>query len=141
LAGQGDATARAMIVERVHRYGWAFDERRREALASCFAENAVWEGNVQGAEPVGPIHGRDAIVTWLAGFWDRQEDQRRHLMPSVVVDRQTATTADVLVHLVLTSAAGASLSIVLTSFYRMELVEQRGGWRIRRLFEGFDVAF
>jgi hypothetical protein len=62
-------------------------------------------------------------------------------MPSVVVDQQTATTAEVLVHLVLTSAAGASLSIVLTSFYRMELVEQRGAWRIRRLFEGFDVAF
>jgi hypothetical protein len=130
-----------MIVERVHRYGWAFDERRRDALRTCFTEDAVWEGDVQGAEHIGPIRGREEIVDWLAGFWDRQTDQRRHLMPSVVVDRRGPTEADALAYLVLTSATGTSLTIVLTSFYRMRLVNQAGTWRIRHLFEGCDVAF
>jgi predicted SnoaL-like aldol condensation-catalyzing enzyme len=135
------ASDRLAIGERIHRYAWAFDERRRDALGHCFTQAAVWEGNTAGNEPVPPIHGRDAIADWLAGFWTRQRDQRRHLMLNVLVSNQTAEEADALVSLALTAAENGAMAIVLTSFYRMQLAKSHGIWRIRHLFEGFDAAF
>lgn len=132
---------RILILDRVFRYAWAFDERRLDALQNCFTQNAVWEGNTQGISPVPPIHGREAIASWLAAFWDRQSDQRRHMMFDVVVNDQTPETAQVLVSLALTSASEGKLSIVLTSFYRLEVVKVEQRWRIAHLFEGFDVDF
>ena len=130
-----------LIVERLYRYAWAFDERQLEGLRNCFTENAVWEGDTCGVAPTLPIHGRDAITSWLADFWARQNDQRRHMMMSVVVDNQTSNSADVLALLALTSAGAANLSILLTSFYRLRLEKIENTWRIQHLFEGFDVDF
>lgn len=132
---------RILILDRVFRYAWAFDERRLDALQNCFTENAVWEGNTQGRNPVSPIHGREAICRWLATFWERQSDQRRHMMFDVVVNSQTPESAQVLVSLALTSASAGKLSIVLTSFYRLEVVKVEQRWRIAHLFEGFDIEF
>jgi hypothetical protein len=129
------------VEDRVHRYAWAFDERRRDALGNCFALDAVWEGNTAGTEPVDPIHGRDQIADWLAGFWSRQADQRRHLMLSIVVTPHASTGAEALVSLALTAARDRELAIVLTSFYRMHVIPVDGVWRIQHLFEGFDAAF
>jgi hypothetical protein len=129
------------IADRINRYAWAFDERRREALGNCFTVDAVWEGNTTGNDPVPPIHGREAIADWLAGFWDRQRDQRRHLMLSLLIERHHTAGADALVSLALTAAEDSEISIVLTSFYRMHLVPVDGIWRIQHLFEGFDAAF
>jgi hypothetical protein len=135
------ALVRLAVADRIHRYAWAFDERRRNALANCFTADAVWDGNTIGSEPVPPIHGRDAIADWLAGFWPRQTDQRRHLMLSLLVSNVTADEADALVSLALTAAEAGKIAIVLTSFYRMQLVRDAGIWRIQHLFEGFDCAF
>jgi hypothetical protein len=135
------ALDRQLIVDRVYRYGWAFDERRLDALRACFTEDAVWEGNTGGEEPVAPINGREQIAEWLAGFWQRQPDQRRHMMVSIVVDNQTPESADALASLILTSAQDSAISTVLTSFYRLRLVKHADSWLIAHLFEGFDVAF
>lgn len=132
---------RTLIVERVYRYGWAFDERQLDALRNCFAEDAIWEGNTLGINPVAPIHGRESITTWLSQFWKLQSDQRRHMMFSVIVDNQTLNSADVLATLALTSASNGRISIVLTSFYRLKLKKLDDIWLIQHLFEGFDVAF
>lgn len=133
--------SRIEVRERIHRYAWAFDERRRDALADCFTGNAVWAGNTAGHTAVGPIRGRDAIVEWLSGFWGRQRDQRRHLMMSVLVSLDGPDAANALTSLALTAAQDSKIAIVLTSFYRFELVRDEGTWRIARLFEGFDADF
>jgi SnoaL-like protein len=136
-----DALHRMLVVDRINRYGWAFDERDREALAGCFTADAIWEGNVLGETPVPPIHGREHIVGWLAGFWDRQVDQRRHMMLNVTVDLIDATRADALASLLLLSAYEESVTVALTSFYRLRLEQVDGDWLIAQLFEGFDAAF
>lgn len=133
--------ARVEIRERIHRYAWAFDERQRDALTDCFTEDAVWAGNTAGAEPVDPIRGRKAIVEWLSGFWVRQQDQRRHLMMSVLVSLDGPDAASALASLALTAAQEKRVAVVLTSFYQFELVRLEGAWRIASLFEGFDAGF
>jgi hypothetical protein len=129
------------IQERIHRYAWAFDERRRDVLANCFTADAVWAGNTAGTAPVAPLHGRNAIADWLSGFWTRQVDQRRHLLLSVVVSHEDETSAHALASLALTAARAGRIAIVLTSFYNFDLVREEEIWRIAGLFEGFDVPF
>lgn len=132
---------RILIIDRIHRYAWAFDERRIAALNNCFTEDAVWEGNTQGVTPIPPLMGRTNITDWLSGFWAHQTDQRRHAMLNIVVDNQGANRAEALVSLMLTSASLSKLEIVLTSFYKFHLEKDSGIWRIAHLFEGFDVDF
>lgn len=136
-----DALAIQQITERVYRYGWSFDERRADLLRTCFTENASWSGNIAGVDEVEAVHGRDTIVTWLSGFWDRQTDQRRHHMMSVSVTMKDDDHAHACSSLLLTSVSGSSLAIVLTSFYRFDLEQSHDAWRISNLFEGCDVPF
>ena len=135
------ALDRILIMDRIYRYAWAFDERQIDALNNCFTVDAIWEGNTQGVTPVPPFKGRTTITDWLSGFWANQSDQRRHVMVNIVIDNQSADKADALVLLMLTAASQSNLEIVLTSFYKLRLEIDSGIWRIAHLFEGFDVDF
>ena len=135
------ALDRILIMDRIYRYAWAFDERQIDALNNCFTVDAVWEGNTQGVTPVPPFKGRTTITDWLSGFWANQSDQRRHVMVNIVIDNQSADKADALVLLMLTAASHSNLEIVLTSFYKLHLEKESDIWRIAHLFEGFDVDF
>lgn len=135
------AVDRALIAERVYRYGWGYDERHRDLLADCFTSDAVWEGNVMGEQPVGPLEGRDAIVGWLAEFWDQQHDQRRHIFTNVIIDELTASTAVAHAYLLLTASAGAAMTPVTAGPYRLMMRKEPDSWRIERLVAGFDAPF
>jgi hypothetical protein len=140
-ADQADADAqRVLVAERVHAYAWAFDERRRDLLAACFTADAVWHGSFGDGSRVGATRGRDAIVAWLSSYWNRQDDQRRHLITTMQVDALTPTRATVICSLLLLSVR-QELSPVLTSFYRVGLQLTDGQWLIDDLFEGGDLAF
>jgi SnoaL-like protein len=138
---QGSALDRILIAERIYRYGWGFDERDRELLGDCFTQDAVWEGNIMGVEPVGPFEGREAIVEWLCAFWGEQADQRRHVFTNVVLDRLTESDATAHAYLVLTSASGSGFLPVTAGPYRLLLRREPDGWRIAHLVGGWDSPF
>ena len=135
------ATDRALIAERVYRYGWSYDERRADLLADCFTPDAVWEGSVMGEQAVGPLEGREAIVAWLGEFWDNQRDQRRHIFTNLIVDRLTDSGAVAHAYLLLTAAAGAVMTPVTAGPYRLVMRKEPDSWRIERLVAGFDAPF
>jgi hypothetical protein len=136
-----DPWLRIRIAERIHTYAWGFDERRHEVLRSCFTDDAVWHGSLAGREPVGPVHGADAIIDFLTSYWPRQTDQRRHLFASLELDPVEATEILATASLLLTAVEQERLDIVLTSFYRFRLVLRDGVWLIAHLFEGGDVDY
>ncbi len=132
---------RLLCGERVARYGWAYDERDREALAACFTVDAVWEGSLLGTTPVGPITGSTRIADWLAAFWPQQPDQRRHVLTNVVLDL-TGSTATAHAYLVLLSSQGGTTSVVSAGPYRFQLERQDdGAWLLSHLAAGFDAPF
>ncbi len=137
-SGVGD---RLLCAERVARYGWAYDERDRDALAACFTADAVWEGSLLGTTSVGPITGGGAIADWLAAFWPDQQDQRRHVLSNVVVDlAESAATAHA--YLVLLSSQDGMTSVVSAGPYRFHLERQDdGAWLLAHLAAGFDAPF
>jgi hypothetical protein len=61
-AAVGDRT---LMTDRVHRYGWASDERRADLLLDCFTEDATWEARIRTGSAIGPFAGRDAIVAFV----------------------------------------------------------------------------
>ncbi|MGF1595697.1 MAG: nuclear transport factor 2 family protein [Acidimicrobiales bacterium] len=136
-----DAADRIAIAERVHLYGWGYDERNRELLGACFTEDGIWEGSIMGSDRVGPHEGRDAVTAFLTAFWDVQTDQRRHIFTNVVVSEQTATAAVAHAYLLLTASTGDAMVPVTNGPYRFELRHDDGSWRIARLVAGFDAPF
>jgi SnoaL-like domain len=132
---------RALIAERIYRYGWAYDERSLELLGDCFTEDGVWEGSVMGQVSVGPFEGRAAIVDFLTDFWTFQTDQRRHLFSNVIIDDLTDVSAVGHAYLQLTASTNASMTPVTTGPYRFEFVKQDDSWRMSRLSAGFDAPF
>jgi SnoaL-like domain len=132
---------RLLIIERVHRYCWAYDERRRERLADCFTEDAIWEGSVLGQVAVGPFRGRTKIIEWLCGFWPYQHDQRRHMILNTIVEEQTKSQARTLSYLLLASSNAKSISIETMGFYRVAYRRSGAAWQIEHLAAGFDAPF
>lgn len=133
---------RLLIAERIARYGWAYDERDRGALADCFAPDGVWQGVIMGHHRVEPIHGAQAIANWLAGFWDTQSDQRRHVFTNLVVDEPDADQATAHAYLVLLSSHDGATAPVSAGPYRFTM-RRTGGelWHIALLSAGFDAPF
>jgi hypothetical protein len=137
-AGSAD---RVMIAERIHRYGWGYDERDDSLLADCFTADCVWEGSIMGGDAVGPFEGRDAVIAFLAEFWTTQHDQRRHMFTNVVVDDLGGSSAVAHAYLLLTASSGGTMTPITTGPYRLTMRKEDGVWRIARLTAGFDAPF
>jgi len=131
----------SFLSERIKRYCWAYDERQIERLATCFTDDAVWEGDVLGQIRIGPFTGRSAIIKWLSEFWPHQHDQRRHMILNTIVETQTADSATTMSYLLLMSADGKAAKLETTGFYRVNLRRDGEIWRIARLTAGFDAPF
>lgn len=135
------AADRALIAERVHRYGWGYDERNRSQLAECFTTDGQWEANIMGVDRIGPFEGRDAVVDFLTEFWAEQTDQRRHIFTNVIVDDLAGDGAVAHAYLTLTATADATLQTVTNGPYRFTMQRDEGVWRIAHLYAGFDAPF
>lgn len=133
---------RILIAESIARYGWSFDERSREGLVECFTERAVWQGYIMGSDTVGPYTGREQIADFLAGFWEVQNDQRRHLFTNVITDVHGSDRATAHAYLLLTSTEAGRMTPITAGPYRFTLARSEDGtWRISHLIAGFDAPF
>ena len=132
---------RVLIAERMHRYGWAFDERQEEALGECFTESAIWQANIMGTSTIGPFNGKSEIMNFMKGFWPNQLDQRRHNITNVIVESQSEKAVSIMAYLVLMSASEKGLKPVTTGFYKVEMLKLDDIWKIQNLLVGFDLSY
>ena len=129
------------IQEVIHRYCWAFDERRADVLLECFTEDAVWEASVMGETRVGPFMGQASVQEWLTRFWKHQRDQRRHLVLNFIVEALTEDHATALAYVLLMGSSDAESRMETTGFYRLNYRRGADGWRISAMFGGFDSPY
>lgn len=137
----GEALDRALITERINRYGWAFDERRLDLLVDCFTEDGIWEGSVMGVEPYGPFIGRGGIREFMAGFFPLQSDQRRHQFSNFVIEFDGPDRASAHAYLVLWGSENDRTGAVTAGPYRFVAVRDAGVWRLAELHGGWDSHF
>lgn len=142
-ASSGDpAGDRVLIMDRIYRYAWGFDERNVDGLGECFTEDGIWEGWVMGIEHVGPFTGRDAIKGFMSEFWPNQRDQRRHVFTNVIIDDYTGTTAQAHAYLLLMSSMDSATLPVTVGPYRFDVVKDHDDvWRLSHLRGGWDSPF
>jgi hypothetical protein len=132
---------RDQLVERLHWYCWAFDERQPELLEDCFTADAVWQGYVMGETDVGPHVGRNAVMRYLTDFWIHQRDQRRHVISNVVVEHLDDDSATCLAYLLLMGSRRGHTQFECAGFYQANFRNDTGSWRISRLTAGFDSPY
>jgi hypothetical protein len=132
---------RQALQEVIHRYCWAFDERRADVLRECFTEDGTWEASVMGETRVGPFLGQDQVQEWLSRFWDHQRDQRRHMILNFLVEDLSEDRATALAYLLLMGSSDAASRMETVGFYRLDFRNEAGTWRIEALRAGFDSPF
>jgi SnoaL-like domain len=134
-----DLVARAEIEELVARCWWARDERRADVLGACLAEDAVWAGSVAGSVGLGPIAGRERILAWQRDGWRLDSGQCRHLPLNttfLVHEEARAATAS---YLLLAESRQDVFTARAAGFLRADHVRAEVGWRIARMFVGWDA--
>lgn len=120
---------RQAVVDRLHAYAWALDDRDWPALAACFVEDA----EADYGPGLGVHRGGDAVVTLCRRVLDAL-DSSQHVLGSHQVtfaaDRAEARCHVIAQHTRAAMPDGANYTIGGT--YRATLVRTATGWRIRR---------
>jgi hypothetical protein len=129
------------VQQCVNRYSWAYDDRRTDALAECFTDDAVWEASIMDEFQVGPFVGRDRVMEWLTRFWRYQRDQRRHVFTNFVVDDYDGELITAYCYLQLFGSRHSESAFETAGFVRFELARAGERWAIRRFSAGFDSPF
>jgi SnoaL-like domain len=133
--------ARLQIAETFSRFAMAHDEARVDLVLSCFTEDGILQVSQGHALPFTTQHGRGAIGAELTNIIGQQDDQRRHLISNVVVDRLEATTAHALAYGLVSAASGAyGLRLGASVIYVADLAREADGcWRFTRFHIGMDT--
>lgn len=123
-----DLSARVHVRELLDRYHAGINTRDFTALASCFADDAVWE---VGPEPKLHVQGRDAIVAKLHETVGAQEllVQANFAVTIDVVDRDHARAHSTIVELG-REPGGKGMQVI--GSYDDELVRVAGRWQYAR---------
>jgi hypothetical protein len=135
------ALDKVLCAETIHRFAFCYDEQHAGGLTDCFCADAVLQATTAGMQDHGTYEGRDDIVGWLTAYWDRTQDQRRHIVSNAIVDDLTETAARVTTMLLVTAAQDGTFRPVTAGVYSVMLrKEQDDAWRIARFDLGFDAA-
>lgn len=129
------------IAELLSNYAWAMDAGDFEALHDIFAEDASFVIHIAGADSVGPIAPRQAIVDFIGGTVSDQQDQRRHVISNQRFESRGDGEAVVTATLTLNVIESGSLEVKSTGIYRADLVREEAGWRMRGLEISLDLPF
>ena len=73
----------AAIAELFARYGASQDLHDRELMATTLTQGASATIHIAGMDSIGPLDGRDTIVSFFGDILDSQTDQRRHSITNI----------------------------------------------------------
>ncbi|MFI9407902.1 nuclear transport factor 2 family protein [Nocardia sp. NPDC052316] len=140
----GDALDRLMIADRIARYGWAFDEGDREALADCLTSDVVFQsvyaGQFRGGKELPSVQGLSAVVDQLTTVWPYFPRQPRHIYTNVVVGDLAEDRAIAYAYMPSVIADDAAPALAHLEFLRFGFQRTSDGlWRISNLLYGMDV--
>ncbi|MFI9402976.1 nuclear transport factor 2 family protein [Nocardia sp. NPDC052316] len=139
-----DALDRLMIADRIARYGWAFDEGDREALADCLTSDVVYgcvyAGQFRGGKELPSIQGVSAVVDGLTSVWPTFPRQPRHIYTNVVVGDLADDRAIAYAYMPSIIADDTAPLLAHCEFLRFGFQRTSDGlWRISNLMYGMDV--
>jgi hypothetical protein len=132
------AVNRLLIHEAFARWGIAHDEAQLEVIRSLFTKDAELVVLLGSKEPIDSAEGSDAIVDTVATSLRQQQNQRRHAITNVVIDRLTEDEASAIAYGIVT-IANDGLSLGASVIYYGDLCREADGvWRFSKFVIGMD---
>ena len=132
---------RDQIAEMLANYSWMMDAGDFEALNDVFTDDASFLIHIAGADSIGPIEGREAIIEFIGNTVSGQQDQRRHVISNQRFESHDGEEAVITATLTLNVIAKGSLEVKATGVYRAELVRADGDWKMEGLTISLDLPF
>ncbi len=120
------------IENLLNGYSLAYDTADMAAMETCFTKDASFSMTLPTRDPV-TFAPRDAIMELMTGSLESQTDQRRHVNSNLIVhgtdDGVTRTTH----YLTLLATENGEIRLLSAGVYRMEIVEEDGALKLRKL--------
>jgi len=129
-----------VVVELLHKAGWAYDTRNVNWLVDLFLPDGQFDLQIQSGDVLsfpGQNRIRDLYVDALAS----QNDQRRHIITNVFFDSVTPSSMTARSDVTLIAVMSGNLNIVSTGVYTDQLIKYEDRWRIKHRFEYLDRPF
>jgi hypothetical protein len=132
---------RQAINDLFANYAWAMDARDFDLLAQVFHEDASFNIDIAGADPVGPFSPGPAVVEFISETTKGQTDQRRHVITNIRVAEESGSDATVTATLTLIVIDGGKLTVQSTGVYTAECIAGPNGMQFRKFDLALDLPF
>ncbi|MGC3983065.1 MAG: nuclear transport factor 2 family protein [Steroidobacteraceae bacterium] len=133
-----NALDRLLIQEAFSRWGIAHDEGQLEVVRSLFTKDGEVQVMLGNKELLDSAKGNDNIVKMVTNSLSQQQDQRRHAMTNIVIDKLTKNEATGIAYGIVT-LANDGLTLGASVIYRGELKKEADGvWRFSKFVIGMD---
>ena len=134
------AEDRFAISEVLNQMAYYYDEGHLDALAACFADDAIMSMQIAGGDMVGPFEGRDNIMELYRGANSTQTDVRRHDITNIMFDA-SGDTLSVISYLTLFATEHGETKLLTTGVYRDQVAQVGDEWKITRRHIDLDSAY
>ena len=132
---------RDAIAELFSAYGAANDLRDAGLIGECFTADGAFTLHIAGADSLGPLAPRDALLDFFGAAFAAQSDQRRHVVTNLrlVEDGSDGARAEAYLTLIVTD--GGATALKSAGRYETVVVREAGGWRFREMVLHLDSPF
>ena len=125
------------IAELFARYGAAQDLHDRELMATTLTADATATIHIVGMDSIGPLTGRDTIVSFFGDILDSQTDQRRHVITNF--RRLGGDRVSAILTLIVTDAG--ETVVKSAGIYEATIAEEDGDVRLSGFVLSLDRGF
>lgn len=132
---------RQAIFNKLSTWALGYDERDHDLMRRCFSADATMTLEIGDSETMGPYVGRDEVMKHFTDHHEIQTDQRRHVVTNVLIDSETATTANVISLLTLFVTEDGVERVQATGVYRDRFVLQEGDWVVEERVLRLDAHY
>jgi uncharacterized protein (TIGR02246 family) len=133
--------ARDAVAELFGAYGAANDLRDTALVGECFTADGAFTLHIAGADTLGPLRPRDAVLDFFGQAFAAQSDQRRHVVTNLrlLEDGEDVARAEAYLTLIVTD--GGITELKSAGRYDAEVAREADGWRFRALTLFLDSPF
>jgi hypothetical protein len=122
-------------------YGAANDLRDTALIGDCFTEDGAFTLRIAGADTIGPLEPRDAVLEFFGAAFAAQSDQRRHVVTNVRLLEAGGEAGRAEAYLTLIVTDGGRTELKSAGRYDVRLAREDGGWRFREMVLQLDSPF
>lgn len=128
------------IQNLLNTYSLAYDTNDMVLMDACFASDAVFSMQLPGNEPI-VFEGKETIMKLMTDSLSSQTDQRRHVNSNLIIDDSDPEVTRTTHYLTLLATENGESKVLSAGVYRIEIVDDGGALRMRKLHLDLDRPY